>query len=276
MHILICTDGSLAAEQSALLVTRLSFPPGTEYTILGVSETDGDQVALTASFDRIEELLAEANASIQRLMRYGNPVDQIREEAQAGLYDLVAMGYKGHPRGLIGPRIGSTVNKITRFLTTPVCIARQVPDKLEKILICTAAEAPSLETLSAGGRLIAGAQAKIHLLHVMSQVALRLDSPAADLRDTAETAISRGTREGKHLERGLDMLRKAGLTGPILPVLRHGLVVDEVLAEVEQGQYDLLVIGGHFQQGRTHWIEFLLDDVSGQLLKKSPCSVLII
>jgi nucleotide-binding universal stress UspA family protein len=54
------------------------------------------------------------------------------------------------------------------------------------------------------------------------------------------------------------------------------LVVDEVLSELEEGGYDLLVIGGHFQQGKTHWIEFLLDDVSGQLLKRSSCSVLII
>jgi nucleotide-binding universal stress UspA family protein len=276
MRILICTDGSISAEQAALLITRMAFPEDTEYTLLGVSETDGDQVELTAAFDRLEQLLGGARPAIQRLMRYGNAVDQIKEEASTGSYDLVALGAKGHPRTFIGPRIGSTVNKVTRTLTIPVCIARDVPEKLEKILICTAAEDFSLETLRTGGRLLAGTQAEIHLLHVMSQVALRLDSPSADLRDTAETAILRGTREGKHLERGLDLLEQGGVSQHPLPVLRHGLVVDEVLAEVEEGHYDLLVIGGHFQQGRIHWIEFLLDDVSGQLLKRSSCSVLII
>jgi len=276
MRILICTDGSFAAEQAALLVTRLGFPEETEYTVLGVSESDGDQVVLTTAFDRIEQLLGGPGPSIQRLMRYGNAADQIKDEAEAGNYDLVALGAKGHPHGIIGPRIGSTVNKSIRILTIPICIARSVPEKLESILICTAAEDFSLETLRAGGRLLTGTQAEIHLLHVMSQVALRLDSPSADLRDTAETAIRRGTREGRHLERGLDLLEQAGISNPVMPALRHGLVVDEVLSETVEGHYDLLVIGGHFQEGRIHWIEFLLDDVSGQLLKKSPCSVMII
>ena len=74
----------------------------------------------------------------------------------------------------------------------------------------------------------------------------------------------------------MDLLEQAGISNPVLPALRHGLVVDEVLSETVEGHYDLLVIGGHFQEGRIHWIEFLLDDVSGQLLKKSPCSVMII
>lgn len=276
MHILICTDGSVSAEQAVLLVTRMGFPEDAEYTLLGVSETDGDQVILTAAFDRLEQLLGGARPAIQRLMRYGNAVDQIKDETRTGHYDLVALGAKGHPRSFIGPRIGSTVNRVTRTLTVPVCIARDVPERLEKVLVCTAAEDFSLETLRSGGRLLAGTQAEIHLLHVMSQVALRLDSPSADLRDSAETAIRRGTREGKHLERGLNLLEQGGVSRQPLPVLRHGLVVDEVLAEVYEGQYDLLVIGGHFQPGRTHWIEFLLDDVSGQLLKRSSCSVLII
>lgn len=276
MRILICTDGSLAAEQAALLIIRMGFPAETEYTILGVSETDGDQVGLTAAFDHIEQLLGGPKASIQRLMRYGNAADQIREEARTNNYDLVSLGAKGHPRGFIGLRFGSTVNRVTRALPIPVCVARNVPERLEKILVCTAAEAFSLETLSTAGRLLAGAQAELHLLHVMSQVALRLDSPSADLRDTADTAIRRGTREGKHLEQGVGLLEKAGIARPVLPALRHGLVVDEVLAELAEGKYNLLAIGGHFQPGRTHWIEFLLDDVSGQLLKRSPCSVLII
>jgi hypothetical protein len=87
MHILICTDSSLAAEQAALLVYRLGFPEDTNYTLLGVSETDGDQVELTAAFDRIEQILGGAKPAINRLMRYGNAADLIKDEVRTGSHD---------------------------------------------------------------------------------------------------------------------------------------------------------------------------------------------
>jgi nucleotide-binding universal stress UspA family protein len=155
-------------------------------------------------------------------------------------------------------------------------VARHVPSKVDKVLICTGAETPSLETLSVGGKLISQLSGEIVVLHVMSQVALRLDSPADDLVDTAASAIQRGTREGRHLEQAVKLLQQAGVTGEIKTSLRHGLVVDEVLEEIEEGGYHLLIIGGHYHHGRSHWTELLLEDLAGELLQKTPCSVLII
>jgi nucleotide-binding universal stress UspA family protein len=74
----------------------------------------------------------------------------------------------------------------------------------------------------------------------------------------------------------MQILQEAGVPAPILPSLRHGLVVDEVLAEVEEGRYDLLVIGGHYQQSGKRWMDILLEDITGQLLSKVRCSVLIV
>jgi nucleotide-binding universal stress UspA family protein len=168
------------------------------------------------------------------------------------------------------------VNKLARTLTIPFLVARNVPLRLSKILLCTSAEVTALETVRVGGRLVSSANAEIILLHVMSQVAMRLDSPPDDLLDTAQSAIQRVTREGQHLERAVQLLGQVGVTAPVTPSLRHGLVVDEVLAELEEGQYNLLVIGGHYHHGRSHWEEFLIEDVAGQLIHRAPCSVLIV
>ena len=43
-----------------------------------------------------------------------------------------------------------------------------------------------------------------------------------------------------------------------MPVVRHGLVVDEILAEALFGDYDLVVIGAH----RKKWQQFLLDNLA--------------
>ena len=276
MHILICTDGSPAAEAAATFVSRLSFPPDTELTLLGVSETDGDQVHLTSSFERIERTLDGAHTGIQRKIGYGNAAENIQKETEDNIYDLVVLGERGHQRGFVGWKTGSTVNKLARTLTIPFLVARNVPPRLRKILLCTGAEAPSLDTVRVGGRLISTAKAEIILLHVMSQVAMRLDSPPDDLLDTAQSAIQRGTREGQHLKQAVKLFGQVGVTGAVTPCLRHGLVVDEVLAELAEGQYDLLVIGGHYHHGKSHWAEFLLEDIAGQLIHRAPCSVLIV
>jgi nucleotide-binding universal stress UspA family protein len=276
MHILICSDGSPIAEQSATLISRLNYQPEAKITLLGVSESDGDQVLLAASFERMKALLNGQDFIIQQKIHYGNPADQILKEVTGTTYDLVAIGASGHLRGFAGLKFGSTAKKLARVLTTPLLVARRVPLIVDKVLICTGAEIPSLETLSVGGKLVAGVRGQIVVLHVMSQVAMRLDSPAEDLVDTAESAIQRGTREGLHLSQALNLLKQAGITGEVRLLLRHGLVVNEVLAEIEQGGYNLLIIGGHYHHGRSHWTELLLEDLAGQLLQKAPCSVLII
>ena len=126
------------------------------------------------------------------------------------------------------------------------------------------------------GALLQGAKTEIGLLHVMSQVALKPESAPEDLFDTAKTAINRKTREGKHLQDAIQQLRTAGVSSPIVPQLRHGLVVEQVLAELGQGHYDLLVVGAHHQPGQNRWLEILLDDVADRLLNHAPCSVLVV
>lgn len=276
MHILICTDASSTAEQAAILVRRMNYVPLASITLLGVSESDGDQVQLGASFERMRSILHGENLNIQQKIRYGPAADQILKETQEVAYNLVAAGTSGHVRNIPGFRTGSTTFKLARLLTTPLLVARNVPERIKKILICTAGEASSLATLREGSPLIVPPQAQIDVLHVMSQVALSLESPVEDLVDTAETAVQRGTREGRHLGQILELLQKAGAAANVRPRLRHGLVVDEVLAEIEEGGHDLLVIGGHYHHGRSHWTELLLEDLTGQLLHQAPCSVLVL
>jgi nucleotide-binding universal stress UspA family protein len=276
MRVLICSDGSSTAEQSAALISRLGMAKDSEITLLGVSEMDGDQAVLEASFDRCESLLGITPGRARRTIRYGNPAEQILKEVEENPYDLVAIGGRVHSHALGGSRLRATTLKLARLLRLPLLTARNVPSRIERILFCTAAEEASTATLKVGGAMIAKASSEVNLLHVMSQLALRLDSPSEDLRDTAMTAIARHTREGRHLEQAMRVLHQVGITSPIEPHLRHGLVVDEVLAELEEGKYDLLVIGRHYKKSSSRWLELLLEDVTGQLLAQASCSVLTV
>ena len=66
------------------------------------------------------------------------------------------------------------------------------------------------------------------------------------------------------------------MASEITPRLRHGLVVEEILGELEDPEYGLLVLGAHSAAGRGRLLEVLLDDITEQLIAKSPCSVLVV
>jgi nucleotide-binding universal stress UspA family protein len=276
MKLLICTDGSPAAEQSALLVSRLGLSGDVELTLLGVVDEHGDAAALDASFERMTKMLDGTQLNLKRLIRRGDSYEQILEEAVQHSYDLVIVGGGGQHHGLLHFKVGSTTSKLARKLHTHFLVARNVPNKVKKVLVCTGAEAPAVDTMRVGGQMLSGLAAEVSVLHVMSQISLKPGSIPEELVATAEIAIVKNTREGQHLQRAIQQLTQAGIPGPIVPRLRHGLVVDEVLAEVRQGRYDLMVVGAHYQPGQNRWLGILLDDVTDQLINQAPCSVLIV
>jgi nucleotide-binding universal stress UspA family protein len=275
MHILLYIDDLSAAEQAIQLLINLNYPVDTDITLISVYEIEKEQPHLELIQNQVKARLVDKYSDINMYIRSGHVIDHVVQEAATHTYDLVITGTEEH-QGLLHLRYDSFPRKLSKGINVPFLIARNVPDHISKVLFCTSAELPSLETLRIGGRLFSGLDIEVGLLHVMSQLALRPDSVADDLLDTAETAIQRNTHEGIHLSRGLQMLKTVGINGKITPRLRHGLVIEQVLAEIEEGHYDLVVIGEHYRQGLNRWYEVLLDDIAGQLLGQSPRSILTV
>jgi nucleotide-binding universal stress UspA family protein len=276
MNILICTDASQHSEAAADLINQLNPPEIAKIVVLGVSEEDGDQFELSNSFERIEKLLAGREKIIEFKMKFGNPVEEIVIESNNMAAHLVAIGAFGKSHRFLGLRAGSTITRLSHIIPIPLLVARNVSDHIDKILICSSGEPPSLENLGVAGNLISQTQADVYLLHVMSQIALRLDSSSDDLLSNAETAITHESREGLHLKKAIEILQENGVNSNVYPLLKHGLVVDEVLSEIKKGKFNLLVIGRHFHQNHAQWVEMLLEDISGELIKQASCSVLAI
>jgi nucleotide-binding universal stress UspA family protein len=264
VEILICTDGSIASIQSAELVSKFGFHATSRISVLGVSESKADVEKFKTSMDLIEKSLS-TKYSLSRKMRYGDPIEEILAEALEGSYDLVAVGGGGNQLGLLHPQIGPTTSKLARKLHTHFLVARNIPKQLGKILICAGADAPANETMRLGGEWISKTKTQIGLLHVIpfSKKTLEIRS---DLKQPHDLLIDRASKQ----------LRDAGVKNEIVSRIRYGFVVDEVLKELSEGGYDLLVVGSHYQPGQDRWQGILLDDVTDQLLNQSTCSVLII
>lgn len=274
MKVLIPTDGSTRSIQAAAFANSLHLVEGAEILLLGLEEPHARRVDVEACFVEIERQLSGAK-TVRQKMRTGDPSHQIMLEASENEFDIVVIGRE--PKRRPTPLTRSTgTQELTRKLASHLLLVQNPPERVQRILVCSSGEPPSGRTLSAAGRLIAPTQASVSLVHVMSQVALKPDSPIIELEEDADHAIERATREGDQLKNGLRALADGGVISPIEPILRHGLVVDEVLEELNDGNYDLIVLGSHYQPGLTRWMDVLLDNITGELLNRVSCSILIV
>ena len=275
MKIMICTDGSSGSIQSGELVERFRFPGETIITVLGVSEQQNDSAKLNAAMDLIDKALGK-KYKLDRIIRRGNPIDEIITEALETPCDLVAVGGGGGQLGLLHPKLGSTTSKLARRLHTHFLVTRNVPIKVSKVLICAGEEAPSNLTMRLGGKWLSNTSAEIGLLHVLPKSTEPMGRPTNTDPESKDSASLMSETRDSLLTRASQQLQNAGIKNPIVTKIRHGLVVDEVIKELTEGEYELLVVGAHYQPGQDRWQETLLDDITDQLLNRSACSVLII
>ena len=275
MKIMICTDGSSGSVQSGELVARFRFPSDTLITVLGVSEYQNDSAKLNAAMNLIDKALGK-KYKLDRIIRRGNPIDEIISEALETPFDLVALGGGGGQMGLLHPKLGSTTSKLARRLHTHFLVTRYVPEKISKVLICAGEEAPSNLTMRLGGMWLSTTSAEIGLLHVLPKSTEPMGRPTNTDPESKDSASLMSETRDSLLTRASQQLQNAGIKNPIVTKVRHGLVVDEVIKELTEGEYELLVVGAHYQPGQDRWQETLLDDITDQLLNRSACSVLII
>ncbi len=270
MEILLCIDGSDSSLLSAELISKLKFPATTKIVALGVSEKNADIQKINNSMDLLEKKIS-GKYSLTRKIRAGNPYEEILTEAVEHAYDLVAVGGGGQ-LGILHPALGSTAGQLARKLRTHFLIARQIPENINNILVCAGAEAAPSETMSLGGAWIAHTEAQVELLHVV-----RPPAPVKGAGNHPEgISTSEKAREDRLLERASRQLRSAGVIAKITPRIRRGVVVEQVLDELSEGRFDLMVIGAHYQPGQDQWQVALFDDITDQLLNRSTCSVLIV
>lgn len=262
MRILLCTDGSTHGQAALLFGAGLACHSSQPATLLGVLEQPSERDRLAHALEDGKRWLS-CGPEPEIKVRTGHPAEEILREATPNLYELVVVGARGR-RGLTRFLLGSTTERIARHARLPVLIVRGEHHQVQRILLCTSGAGPGLNVVRFGGQLaqMVGAQATV--LHVMSQLPALTpasDGCLEDLEASAADLIAQGTREGQHLQQALSILDELGV--PAEPVVRHGLVVDEVGNEACQGGYDLVVVGARSADGL---MRLLLKDVGHEIL----------
>lgn len=278
MRVLICTDGSSYAERAGQFGALIVRAARAEVVLLGIAESHRAEKQVAASLARLRELIDGSLPGLRVKMRAGHAAEKILDESEESAYDLIVIGSRGR-RGLTRFLLGSTAATLAKYARSPLLIVKGERTSLRRILVCTGGEAVAEANARLGGTIAAATETAVTLLHVMSQLPLVAEAKIEDLQESADEAIASGTREGRHLERGLALLREAGASGELRPKIRRGFVVDEILSEVEEGDYDLVVIGAHQAPRDAAWRELrelLIDDVADQIISHCQRPVLVV
>lgn len=276
MRFLMCTDGSPLADRALNYGAQLVKPAGADVTLLGLITDAGRQAQVRAALDHAQSLLPKP---AETKVRSGRPANEILAEAATGRYDLLVMGSRGR-RGWQRVAFGSVAARLARSSPVPVLIVKGGRMVVRKVLACTSGDVRGERVARWGGQMAHWFNAQSTILHVMSQIPTSPRANMDELNETAEEAIAQRTREGTHLAHEVALMQAQGATVRVAPKLRYGLVREEIVAEVAEGDYDLVVLGGHqapdLGGSRSLIREYLLEDVTDQVIMDVDRPILVI
>lgn len=278
MKILIATGGSSHSEKALRFGVQILQHADETSTVLTVVRRKQDLPQAEAVLQRARYVLADIPTLVTRA-RVGRPAEQIIAEAKEGGFDLVIVGER-HSHTLKARMLGSTSIHVVEHAACPVIIAQGDigPDSgqsrpIQRILLCdSGALAPSLlSRFTAQLADMLQGEEQITVLHVMSQMTAWPGVPDDDLQASAQELIEEQTPEGEWLASDLKVLAHPGIHAEAK--VRHGGVVEEILAESEENDYDLVVIGAHRDAG---WQRVLLEDIAREIIKRVERPVLVV
>lgn len=270
MRWLITTDGTSHAQRAAHFAASILRPGQDEIVLLGVTSRRERKVVQQA-LDDIENNFPELVT--ERILQEGPMVKVIESVAFSKPFDLAVYASRGR-RGLKKMILGSVAAKLALEMPCSVLVIRQIPKSLKKILIATTLSAAHHQPVREGIRLAALTGATVTLLHVMSQIPLADPEYAGQLELDADEAIAQHTREGQGFEQMEAYAQESGVE--VDSLIRYGLVEDEIIDEVSEGEYDLLVLGAHRATLNQTWENLLIEDVASTVLIDTRCPVLIV
>ncbi len=192
----------------------------------------------------------------------GPAEDAVGEALARRDYGLVVVppaGRNAVQRMLRGSRVAQVVHRVR----VPVLVARRPPERVGRILAALSGGGSTEAVCAAAAFLGRRLHATVAGVHVASEVPLPFGRGESAQGAAAEPDLPRLLRARQALH--------AALPGSEV-IRRDGLVVDEVLEELDLGAYQALVIGASDVAARG----FGREDVAERLLLGSPATTLVV
>lgn len=219
--------------------------------------------------DALQQLAVPLGMTVELRALNGDAQAAILGAAREQPYDLVIVGRLHQPLRRLLP--GPHSKAIAQRLEPSVLRFHGAVRPIQRILLASGGDHHTFDDVHMTARLAVPLGASVTLLHVLSQQSLVFEGfPARHV--TVDDFLSRPSLEANTLRDAAAMLHERGVSAQIKG--RAGPVIDQILTEIREGDYDLLVLGAHRVGGALDRI--LLEDITGDLLDMSALPVLVV
>lgn len=264
LSLLLYIDSSAASQHALDYIAPIMREEEVAVTVLTAL---ADPVRAADLYSRIAGKLFAT--SVRHVNRTEAADAALLAEAQTGVYDLAVFGPM-RERWSRWVRLRPRPS-LSAQLPISSLLVRGAAQQITRVLICAGGDETVIADARLTLRLARRAQASATILHVLSQLPMVFGARTPVERATEAFAATRSP-EIVNMNAAVEVLRAGGVAAEIK--VRVGLVIDEIVAELQAGRYDLLVIGAHRSQ--TVVERLLLEDVTKDLLGQSPVPVLVV
>jgi nucleotide-binding universal stress UspA family protein len=246
VELLVATNGYLgtwpAIEYGAWLANSLQM----KITLLGVTEKMSS-VSMEANhplenmLEKAVSLFKDKGVEYSLDVRSGEAEHVIPEKANNGDYMVVVgpLGRSQLKRWLTGRSIRPLMEKIEN----PIVYVPQIRIPVKKILVSIGGlgYAESAENLAF--QVAAACNAEVIILHVVPRAELNYPG-TREVRDHLDDLVNTDTLPGRSLRKALEMGKELGLNAGV--VTRVGNIVEQILEELKEGDYDIVCKGSTY------------------------------
>ena len=270
MKILLCSEGTERSANAIKLCLRIASATKSEVTIFGITELHSDEVPLLEALRQTQHSFLAEGVNVEILSKHGDPISEIGKRAVEGDYDLIVIGGEAKPGGQISV-LSQKAYEIIELLVRPVLVVPVPRPDIRRILICSG----GATYIEAAIKLVIGlardVDASVTLFTVLPEAPVMISDrmePAVDV----ETLLASNSVLGQNLRSEKEMIEAAGVSAEVR--VRSGLVDAEIAAEIEWGDYDLVVLGS--KPSRDVFSDYLLGNMTRRLVNWVSRPVLVV
>jgi nucleotide-binding universal stress UspA family protein len=244
--LLITTNGFKGAwpaiEYGAWLAAMLQ----TKITLLGVIEKLSpsqmeDHRPMDEIFAQAVELFQQKKVDYDTEVHDGNAEDEIPRRANMGDF-ITVVGPLGRPQ-IRRWLIGRSIRHLMETIQGPILYVPKLRLPLSKMLICVGGLGYEAEAENLAFQIAVKSNAEVTLLHAVPP--MNLDYPASRaVREHWDHLVDTNTLPGRSLRKAMETAQSIGVKASV--AARQGKVEEEILDEIQHGNYDLICMGSPY------------------------------